>query len=132
MSTKKRQQGIQLSPYISGVCQLFEDSIADHSWSKNETIRMEKLTQDYLHKLELEDLKYADRAKIATQLTKCRQLRRGYKDTAEILEPLVQFLNSDRGKNLHNLLKEALGKTRQAEKRMEGRVYYPRVLVEED
>lgn len=53
------------------------------------------------------------------------------KDTAEILEPLVQFLDSDKGKNMMNLLREALGRTRKAEERMGNRVYHPRVLTED-
>lgn len=92
---------------------------------------MDRLTQDYLHKLELDGLSYSERAKVATKLQSCRQLRREHKDTAEILEPLVQFVDSDKGRNMMNLLREALGKTRKAEERMENRVYHPRVLTEE-
>ena len=89
---------------------------------------MDRLTQDYLHKLELENLDYKERAKVATQLAQCRQARRACKDTVEVLKPLVEFLESDRGKNLYNLVREALGKTRKVEERMETRVYFPRVL----
>lgn len=60
-----------------------------------------------------------------------RQARRECKDTVEILEPLVQFLESDKGKNLLNLVREALGKTRKVEERMETRTYIPRVLEQE-
>ena len=45
------------------------------------------------------------------------------RDTVEILEPLVQFLERDKGKNLLNLVREALGKTRKVEERMETRTY---------
>ena len=82
-------------------------------------------------KLELDGLDYKERAKVATQLAKCRQARRECKDTVEILEPLVQFLESDKGKNLLNLVREALGKTRKVEERMETRTYIPRVLEQE-
>ena len=92
---------------------------------------MDRLTQDFLHKLELDGLDYKERAKVATQLAKCRQARRECKDTVEILEPLVQFLESDKGKNLLNLVREALGKTRKVEERMETRTYIPRVLEQE-
>ena len=60
-----------------------------------------------------------------------RRTRRECKDTVEVLEPLVQFLESDKGKNLYNLVRETLGKTRKVEERMETRVYIPRVLEEE-
>ena len=116
------------SQNISNVCELMEAAVRDYAWSGDQVHRMDELTQDLLHKLELEGLDYRERAKVATKLQKCRQLRRAYKDTCEILEPLVQLLNSERGRNMMNLLREALGKTRKAESRMENRTYYPRVL----
>ena len=61
-----------------------------------------------------------------------RQAHRACKDTVEVLKPLVQFLESDKGKNLLNLVREALEKTRKIEERMETRAYIPRVLVQED
>ena len=93
---------------------------------------MDKLTQDYLHLLELGGLDYRERAKIATQIAKCRQSRRMCKDATEVLEPFVQFIESDRGKNLLNLVREVLGKTRRVEERMETRTYIPRILEQED
>ena len=120
------------SEHISGVCTLLESAYQDYVWSSDKITEMDKLTQDYLHKLELEGLKYDERAKVATQLAACRQKRRGYKDTVQVLEPIVQYLNSDKGKQLFNLLREVLGKTRKAEERMVGRVYYPRILERKD
>jgi hypothetical protein len=108
-----------------------ENAQRDYAWNYDEVNRMDRLTQDYLHKLELDGLDYKERAKVATQLAKCRQVRRECKDTVEILEPLVQFLESDKGKNLLNLVREALGKTRKVEERMETRTYIPRVLEQE-
>ena len=75
----------------------------DYVWNSEEVNRLDKLTQDYLHMLELDGLNYEERAKVATKLSKCRQLRRTSKDTVEILEPFVLFLESDKGKNLLNL-----------------------------
>ena len=99
---------------------MFDEAIKDYQWNSDKIVEMDKLTQDYLHSLELDGLKYEERAKIATQLAKCRQERREHKDTTMILEPLVQYLNTDKGRQLVNLLK--------AEEKMENRVYYPRVL----
>lgn len=121
----------RFSETISGFCKLMEDAQKDYAWNYDEVSRMDRLTQDYLHKLELDGLDYKERAKIATQLAKCRQARRECKDTVEILEPLIQFLESDKGKNLFNLVREALGKTRKVEGRMETRTYIPRVLEQE-
>lgn len=125
----KKEQQIQFSQRIRDVCSMFDDALKDYSWNSDEVFRMDSLTQDYLHALELGNLKYEERAKIATQLAKCRAERRAHKDTVMVLEPVVQYLDSDRGKQLLNLLREVLGKTRKVEERMENRVYYPRVLT---
>ena len=108
----------QFSESISSFCKLMENAQRDYAWNYDEVNRMDRLTQDYLHKLELDGLDYKERAKVATQLAKCRQARRECKDTVEILESLVQFLESDKGKNLLNLVREALGKTRKVEERI--------------
>ena len=121
----------KLSATISEFIEMMESASKDYAWNYNEVNRMDKLTQDYLHKLELGNLDYKERAKVATQLAQCRRSRRECKDTVEVLEPLVQFLESDKGKNLYNLVRETLGKTRKVEERMETRVYIPRVLEEE-
>lgn len=129
--SKKKQTEPQFSECISSFCRMMEDAKRDYIWNYEQVNQMDKLTQDYLHKLELDNLDYKERAKIATQLSRCRQERRCHKDTAEILEPLVQFLDSDKGKNLLNLVREVLGKTRKVEERMETRTYIPRVLEQE-
>lgn len=120
----------QFSSSISNFCSMMENAIKDYEWNSEEVVRMDRLTQDYLHKLELEDLDYGERAKIATQLARCRQTRRENKETTEVLEPLVQFLTSEKGKSLLNLTREALGKTRKVEERMQTRAYFHRVLDE--
>ena len=130
--SKKKQQKPQFSPYISSFCQLMENAQKDYAWNYEQVGRLDRLTQDYLHKLELEDLNYRERAKVATALAKCRSQRRKYKDTVEILDPLVQFLDSEKGRNLMNLMREVLGKTRKVEKSMENRIYIPRILKEEE
>ncbi len=131
MKKKKESPGFS-SESISAVCRMFDNAIKDYQWNSDKIVEMDRLTQDYLHSLELDGLKYEERAKIATQLARCRQERREHKDTTMILEPLVQYLDTDKGRQLVNLLKEALGKTRKAEEKMENRVYYPRVLGREN
>ncbi len=132
MPAVRKRENPQFSLQISAFCQMLEEAQKDYAWSREETLRLDKLTQDYLHKLELENLDYGERAKVATSLAHCRRQRRACKDTAEILEPLVQFLESDRGKALYNLIREVLGKTRKVEERMETRVYFPRVLGQKE
>ena len=126
----KKNNPPQFSTTISDFCSMVTEVVQDYEWNKTEVNRLDRLTQDYLHKLELDNLDYRERAKVATQLTKCRQLRRASKDTVEILEPFVEFIESDKGKQTMNLMREALGKTRKVERYMENRTYRYRVLEE--
>ena len=83
-----------------------------------------------MHKLELDNLNYSGRAKVATGLSKTHQSRRLHKNQVESLEPVVNFLESNKGKNMIDLLKEVLGKVRKSEERIEKRMYSVRVLDE--
>lgn len=125
---KKQNVPPQFSPCINDFCNMVANATQNYAWNKEEMNRLDKLTQDYLHKLELGGLDYKGRAKIATKLTKCRKLRRMSKDTIEVLEPFISFLESDKGKNMMNLMKDALGKTRKVEERMVNRTYRNKVL----
>ena len=127
MAAKKKVTP-QFSQAISEACKMMDEALRDYRLNQEELVTMDKLTQDYLHRLELEELDYKSRAKVATQLRDCRRTRREIKDTLEVLAPLIQFLESDRGRNMLNLLREALGKTRKVEEHMKNRYYRPRVL----
>lgn len=122
----------QFSVCLSNFLNLITEAQRDYQWNYDEVNRLDRLTQDYLHQLELDGLDYRGRAKVATQIKDCRKLRRASKDTVEVLEPLMEFINSDKGKNLLNLLRETLGKTRRAEQYMETRSYRRRVLQEDE
>lgn len=128
MNKQNENPAPPFSQRLSEVCSLLETAQKDYTWNQQMITTMDKLTQDYLHDLELGGLDYAERAKLATKLAQCRVERREHKDTVAILEPLVQYLDSEKGKQLFNLLREALGRTRKAEEKMEGRVYFHRVL----
>lgn len=122
----------QFSVCLSDFINLVTEAQRDYQWNYDEVNRLDRLTQDYLHELELDGLDYRGRAKVATQIKNCRQLRRASKDTVEVLEPLMDFINSDKGKNLLNLLRETLGKTRRVEQYMETRSYRRRVLQNDE
>lgn len=127
--SKKNSCGVpQFSYAIGELIELLENAKKDYYWNTDEVNRLNGLQQDFLHKLELDGLNYAERAKVATKLMKCRQDRRDSKDMVRVLDPLVKYLESDKGKNMLNLMKEVLGKTRRIEKEMEHRVYVPREL----
>lgn len=116
------------SQTISDFLTMMDNAKSDYEWNNAELKRMDALTQDYLHSLELDGLGYKDRAKMATKLAECRRERREHKDMVQCLEPLVNFLDSEKGKQTINLMREALGKTRKIEAYMETRRYFRRVL----
>lgn len=124
----KQQDKPQFSERISDFCKMIDGAREDYEWNKDEISRLDKLTQDYLHMLELDRLDYKGRAKVATQIAKCRQDRRASKDTTQVLEPLISFLDSDKGKNMMNLMREILGKTRKVEENMKTRTYRYKVF----
>lgn len=126
--SKKKYDTPKFSDAIAGLIELMEDAKKDYYWNADEVTRLNGMQQDYLHMLELDGLNYGERAKVATKLMKCRHDRRDSKDMVRVLEPLIKFLESDKGRNMMNLMKEVLGKTRRVEKDMESRIYIPREL----
>ena len=89
-----------------------------------------KLSQDYLHKLELETTKAPERNRIATRLAICRKDRRYYKDHVEELEPMYELISDPKMKPFLDQMKQVLGKVRKQEKYHESRTYKPKVLDE--
>lgn len=126
--SKTKHNDPRFSDTISAFLKLMDDVQRDYTYNSEQVNLIDKLTQDYLHSLELDGLDYKGRAKVATQLARARQERRAHKDMVVVLEPVVQFLDSDKGRTLLNLMREVLGKTRKAESYLETRAYIPRVL----
>lgn len=116
----------QLSTFLNFLTQAEKD----YTWNKAEVEKLEKLTQDYLHKLELGNLTYEEKRKMGPQLSVIRQQRREHKDSVEILKPIIEFINTENGKKFRNMLNERLGQVRKAEKSLGDRMYYFRVLQE--
>lgn len=84
-------------------------------------------TQDILHKLELDETTYHEKAKLAKTLSDVRKKRRESKDNAAILEPIVNW--RDCNKQAIHSLEKLLGEVRKEEAKTEGRAYYPRTEV---
>ena len=110
----------KLSYHIEQICDLLDRVPKDYE--------MDRLTQDYLHKLELENLSDTNTLLVASDLRECRRERRKYKDYCELSQPVMDYLETDKGKNVANQLKQVLGKVRKEEKRIANRQYIPRVL----
>lgn len=115
-----------ISSQISAALSFFDWAQREFDRQQIELTRYNDLTQDLLHELELGNLNYDGRARLATRLAKCRRERRAAKDVTLALEPLIELLTSDKGKQFIRQLSEALGKTRGAERRLENRVYNKR------
>ena len=106
----------------------------------------DKLTQDLLHRLELESLSTGEKNKIATQLKYCRKDRRYWKDIVEETEPFVNMFNQpevsltdnkkkaevESNRRFINMLRETLGKTRKQEGYHANRSYKPRIILPKD
>lgn len=98
---------------------------------KTELNRQELLETDLLHLLELKCTSSRDRARISGKLQKCLLWRRECKDTIALLEPLIQFMSTDKGKFVINQLPQLLGSMRKEEKRIANRSYAPRIMTYE-
>ena len=122
----------KVSQQISNFLDFLTDATADYTYSREEVGRLEQLTQDYLHMLELQHGNYHQRAKVASALRQCRIERRYHKDCISILEPLVQCLASERGKLIVSQLQQTLGAVRKAERATQDRHYIPRILSAEE
>lgn len=116
------------SEHISEFLNFVATAQVQHRLYKDEVELQEKLTQDYLHSLELDGLKRDERSKVATKLAINRKDRRYYKDRVEELEPIVQFFEEPQNKKVLDKMKQVLGATRNQEKRHIDRHYVPKIL----
>lgn len=103
---------------------------SEYNFCFEQVNEQDKLTQDYLHSLELDELSCGERSKLATKLKTNRKDRRYYKDGVEELEPIVEWMKEPANVKAVNMLKQALGKVRKAEGYHENRTYVPRVIKE--
>lgn len=120
---------LKVSEVISEFVKFLNDANFSYTYMLEKMSEQEKVTQDILHSLELDDLKYNERAKLATRLAEVRKQRRIYKDAVEELEPVSDFLADN--KKLLNNLGALVGNVRKQEKYHSNRQYYPRI-VEKD
>ena len=118
------------SECIAEFLNLVSDAQAKYRVYADEVNKQDKLTQDYLHKLELGELKCEERSKVATKLAINRQDRRYYKDRVEELEPIVKFFEDPANKKVLDKMRPLLGEVRKWESYHKDRKYIPRVLKE--
>lgn len=123
---------VESKPLPSQAIKTFLDFVdnakSDYNYNLEAMKNEERITQDYLHKLELEGLNCRERSKIATQLVANRQARRNYKDAVEELEPIVDFFEDPQNKNLIKKMSELLGQIRKVENYHQRHFYVPKVI----
>ena len=125
----------------------FYDAVKrDYDIASEMVNQCDKLTQDLLHRLELESLSTNEKNKIATQLKYCRKDRRYWKDIVEEVESFVTMFNQteasqadnkkkaevEANRRFINMLRETLGKTRKQESYHANRSYKPRIILPKD
>lgn len=118
------------SEYLTEFLNFVAEAQSQYRFCSEEVSNQDKLTQDYLHSLELDGLKCDERSKVATKLAVNRKDRRYYKDRVEELEPIVQFFEEPQNKKMLNSMKQVLGVVRKSELYHKDRKYVPRVLKE--
>lgn len=118
------------SEYLSEFLNFVSASQSHHKFCAEEMQKQDQLTQDYLHSLELDDLKCDERSKLATKLAINRKDRRYYKDRVEELQPIVDFFADPQNKKVLDKLTNVLGQVRKAENYHKDRIYVPKVLKE--
>lgn len=121
---QQKNQSVLYETFLNGVA----EAQRIHNYCKEKVGECDKKTQDYLHQLELGA--YPSRAKTATALAQCRKERRRYKDTMEILQPLIDLLADQQAISFVKKLQITLGETRKIERAMKNRQYIPRVVTD--
>ena len=120
--------GVPLSYKIDEILNAFADIQKTYRASSEKVQHMDRLTQDYLHALELQDNGYHERARIATFLQQCRKDRRADKDNVYLTEPIASYLNTKKGQEMCDRLEHLRNVARNIERSVPGRKYAPRVL----
>jgi hypothetical protein len=120
----------QPSEYLTEFLNFVTEAQSHYRFCSDEVNNQDKLTQDYLHSLELDDLKRDERSKIATKLAINRKDRRYYKDRVKELQPIVDFFTDPQNKKVLDKLTNILGACRKAENYHKDRMYIPKVLKE--
>lgn len=135
--TKSKQKGMtplddSFSDSLSTVLTVLQSAKNTYAAVCDEANRLDSLQQDLLHKLELEPLNAVQMIGVAKQLKECRMERRVVKDQADLLEPVVNFVDTQENKKAISNLQKTLGVVRQRTTNKSNRCYYPMVMSEEE
>ena len=123
---------LKLSDSVELIINLLNQCRADVRWYDGQQKAADAEIKNLEHELEGVGVEHlvppnaAQRNKLATRYQKERIKRRVAKDELRVNEPLINFLDSDIGKQAYNQLTQVLGKIRKDEQRMKERVYEKR------
>ena len=109
---------------MEAVMNTFREALSDYACANETASACERETQDILHDLEIVRHSYSEKAKLAARLSELRRERREAKDAAEVLEPLVGWLNDNA--KARNELENVLGMMRKRDQYHTNRVYFRR------
>lgn len=119
---------LQVSNELNDFLDFVANAISMYNYCKGGQTLQEQITQDLLHKLELDNVSRNEQARITTQIKHCRKDRRYYKDRCEELAPLIEIFDDPKWKEIRNRLQSALGHIRRVEKYHADRKYVPKVM----
>ena len=123
---------MKLSEEIEAILYFFERCKLDNKWHEGQYEVEENRENTLRHEIEGIGVKfrsppnYKDRARLATELQEALIARRLSKDLIAIHKPLVDFADSEVGKNAINQLKQKLGEVRKLETNAANRIFYKR------
>lgn len=110
----------QISQFLSFI----KDCEQRYRMAVDDEEEMNRVTQDILHDIELEEHSYHEFAKLSKQLKEVRENRRKAKDTMKVMLPIVNWAETNA--NMIKSIERLLGEVRKAEKSLENRVYVKR------
>ncbi len=122
------ERKMQPSQIIKMFLDFLDGARGEYNYNLEAMKNEERMTQDYLHLLELGDVGCRERGKIATKLVANRKNRRKYKDAVEELEPIIDFIDDAQNRNVLNKMTQLLGQVRKVENYHKTRIYVPKML----
>lgn len=115
---------MKYSEQIAGFLRFLREAQQEYSIATAEEQEANNATQDILHRIELNENKYHEYARLSIALRDIRRQRRAAKDKQLKLQPVIDLLEQEQ--KLVKTLERLLGDVRKAEKSAEGRAYCPR------
>lgn len=115
------------SAILSNFLNRLREVESEHRYAQDKLKWCDDATQDILHKLELEPVKYKERARLATKLQNIRRERRAAKDLISVTEDIVEWINTN--SSVIKSLERLLGGVRKAENKLGNRMYFNRTAV---